>query len=252
MKRILLILLGVGVLLANVAAVQAAQVDFTVGQSAVNMDLFYNGASIPVTGSIPEGALVVVRFIGKIGEVTMKQKGKAMGLLWMNMNTLHFSNMPAICLVESSAPLAGAGRAGEKLGLAGVAESIVIEPASADRQMLLPEILKLKKSEGLYREDADAVKLESAKDGRQAFSGQVRVPSRLSPGEYSIEVFAVKDGEVIAQDVKPIAARLVGAPAFIANLAFNHGTWYGILASVIAMAAGLVVGLIFRSKGGGH
>lgn len=214
------------------------------------MNLFYNGASIPVTGSVPEGSLVVVRFIGKIGEVTMKQKGKAMGLLWMNMNTLHFFHVPAICLVELSAPLAGSGQAGEKLGLAGVADSVVIEPASADRAMLLPELLKLKKSEGLYREDADAVKLDGAKDGRQAFSAQVSVPSRLSPGEYSVEVFAVKDGAVIAQEVKPITARLVGSPAFIAKLAFDHGVWYGVLASVIAIFAGLIVGRIFQSKGG--
>ncbi|MCL1980758.1 MAG: TIGR02186 family protein [Proteobacteria bacterium] len=248
MKRILLFLLGLA-FLANAAGIQAADVDFTVGQSTVDMDLFYNGASIPVTGAVPEGALVVVRFIGKIGEVSMKQKGKAMGLLWMNMNTLHFSHMPAICLVEASAPLAGTGQVGEKLGLAGVTDSIVIEPASADRQMLLPEILKLKKSEGLYREDGGAVKLESAKDGRQAFSASVRLPSRLTPGEYSIEVFAVKDGEIVGQSVKPIAARLVGVPAFIANLAFNHGLWYGILASLISMLAGLAVGLIFGSKG---
>jgi len=248
MKRILIILLGLA-LLVDAAKVQAADVDLTVGQSAVNMDLFYNGASIPVMGSVPEGAQVVVRFIGKIGEVTMKEKGKAMGLLWMNMYTLHFSDMPAICLVDSSAPLAGIGQAGEKLGLAGVAESIVIEPASADRETLLHEIVKLKKSEGLYREDAEAVKLESAKDGRQAFSVQLRVPSRLSPGEYSVEVFAVKDGQIIGQNVKPIAARLVGVPAFISNMAFNHGLWYGILASIISMLAGLAVGLIFKSKG---
>jgi len=246
MKRILLILLGLA-LVANAAKVQAADVDFTLGQTAVNMDLFYDGASIPVTGSIPEGAMVVVRFTGKVGEVVMKQKGKAMGLLWMNMNTLHFSNMPAICLVESSAALTG--QAEEKLGLDSVVNSIAIEPASADRQMLLPELLKLKKSEGLYREDAEAVKLESAKDGRQAFSASIRVPSRLSPGEYSVEVFAVKDGEIIGQGTKPIAARLVGVPAFIANMAFNHGLWYGVLASAISMLAGLAVGLIFKSKG---
>ena len=249
MKRILLILLGL-VLVANAAKAQAADIDFAVGQSTVNMDLFYNGASISVTGSVPEGTMAVVRFTGKADEVIMKQKGKAMGLLWMNMNTLHFSNMPAICLVESSAALTG--QAEEKLGLDSVVNAIAIKPESADRHMLLPELLKLKKSEGLYREDAAAVKLESAKDGRQAFSASVRVPSRLSPGEYSIEVFAVKNGEIIAQGVKPINARLTGVPAFIHNLAFDHGLWYGVLASVISMLAGLAVGLIFRSKGGAH
>jgi hypothetical protein len=248
MKR-LAIMLIMSLLAVSGRAFAADDVDVTVGQKTINMDLFYNGISIPVEGSVPEGSQAVVRFTGKIGEATMKRKGKAMGLLWMNMNTLHFSNMPTVCLVDSSTPLSALGQAGEKLALAGVAESVVIEPAGSDREMLLKELLKLKKSEGLYREDADAVKLKGAQNGRQAFSVQMHIPSRLSPGGYSVEVFAIKDGAVIGQSVKPVEARLAGAPAFIANLAFNHGAWYGVLASLIAILAGLAVGFIFQSKG---
>ena len=250
MKRILMI--AMVALLAAAGKGNAAGLDFTLGQATIDMDLFYNGTSVAVDGWAPEGSQVVVRFIGQIGEATMKRKGKVMGLLWMNKDTLHFSNMPAVCLVESSAPLTELGRSGEKLGLAEVAESIAIEPASADRTMLLPELLKLKKSEGLYREDAGVVRLADAKDGRRAFSAQIRVPSRLRAGDYSVEVFAVRNGAVVAQGAKPIAARLAGAPAFVADLAFNHGLWYGILASVIAILAGLAVGQIFKGKGGAH
>ena len=248
MKRILILLLVA--LFATAGAACASDVEVTVAQPAIDMNLFYNGASIPVTGTVPEGSRVVVRFIGKFGDMTMKQKGRAMGLLWMNMNTLHFSNMPAVALIGASAPLGKLGPAGEKLGLAGVLESIAIEPASSDRNMLLPELLKLKKSEGLYREEEGAVELSVPQNGRQAFRVQLKVPSRLFPGDYSVEVFAVKDGAVAAKGAVPIAARLTGVPALIANLAFNHGAWYGVLASVIAILAGLIVGRIFQSKGG--
>ena len=37
--------------------------------------------------------------------------------------------------------------------------------------------------------------------------------------------------------------------AVMADLAFNHGLWYGILSSVIAILAGLGIGLVFQSKG---
>jgi len=250
MKRILILL--VAAFLVVGAEAQAADIKVSVGQETIGMNLFYNGASIPVTGSVPEGAQVMVRFIGKIGEQTMKLKGKVMGLLWMNKETLHFSNMPAVCLIESSAPLSALGQAGEKLGLSGVAESIVIEPASADRHMLLSELLKLKKSEGLYYENENAVKLEAAKDGSQAFSARLDVPSRLFPGDYSVEVFAIKDGVASAAGVAHIRAQLVGVPQFMANLAFNHSLLYGIFAAGIAIVAGLLVGVIFRGKGGAH
>jgi len=258
MKRVITLLavalFGAATLFSFAGQALASDVDVTVGQASIDMNLFYNGAAIPVTGQVPEGSQVVVRFTGKPDPngVTMKQKGRAMGLLWMNMNTLHFSNMPPVSLIATSAPLSGLGAAGEKLGLAGITESIAIEPASADRKMLLPELLKLKKSEGLYREDEGAVTLEAPKDGRQAFRATINVPSRLFPGDYSIEVFAVKDGQLAGQNVAPITARLVGVPAFMANLAFNHGLWYGIFASVVAIIAGLLVGVIFRGKGGAH
>jgi hypothetical protein len=75
------------------------------------------------------------------------------------------------------------------------------------------------------------------------------VPSRLSPGSYTVEVFAVKDGVIVAQDAQPLNAKLTGAPAFLADLAFNHAIWYGVLASIIAIVAGLGIGLVFQSKG---
>jgi len=250
MRRILILFFAALLVVASEA--KAADIELTVGRTTIDMNLFYNGASVPVTGSVPEGSQVLVRFIGHVGEQAMKLKGKAMGLLWMNKDTLHFSNMPAVCLVESSAPLADLGQAGARLGLAGVAESVVIEPASADRHMLLPELLKLKESEKLYREDAGAVRLEAAKNGRQAFSASIGVPSRLSHGDYSVEVFAIKDGQIVAQEVKHITAQLVGVPAFMAKLAFEHSLWYGIFAAAIAILAGFAVGMIFRGKGGAH
>ena len=118
MKRILALLavalFGAAALLGAAGRAQASGVDVTMGQTSIDMNLFYNGASIPVAGQVPEGSEVVVRFMGKpdADGVTMKQKGRAMGLLWMNMHTLHFSNMPPVSLIASSAPLAGLGEAG--------------------------------------------------------------------------------------------------------------------------------------------
>ena len=44
-----------------------------------------------------------------------------------------------------------------------------------------------------------------------------------------------------------------GAPAFLADMAFDHGTLYGILASVIAILGGLIISRIFQgSKSGAH
>lgn len=247
MKRILALFLLLA--LALPAAAQAAEVEFRMTPSSITIDTFYNGTSLSVEGAVPEGSGVVLRFSGAPEAVAMKEKGKALGLLWMNMNTLHFAGVPKVFLVESSIPLKDLGAVGGTLGLGGLTDKIGIEPASADRATLLPELVKLKQSEGLYREAVGAVTLGEKSGGLQTFKAKLAVPSRLSPGSYTVEVFAVKDGTVVGQSSQPMEVQMVGAPAFLADLAFNHALWYGVLASIIAIIAGLGIGLVFQSKG---
>jgi hypothetical protein len=246
MKRAAILLL---VLMALPMAARASGVDVTVAPGSIDIHALYNGASLQVDGRVPEGSQVVLRFVGAPEDVRMKQKGKALGLLWMNMDTLHFSGVPKVCLIESSAPMKDLGLAGAKLGLEGLSEAISIEPPTADRKALLPELLLLKGHEGLFRQESATVKLGEKHDGMQAFSASLAIPSRLSPGTYSVEVFAVKDGVVQTQAAKPVEAKLIGVPALMADLAFNHGAWYGVLASIIAILGGLAIGLVFQSKG---
>ncbi|MFP5240311.1 MAG: TIGR02186 family protein [Acidobacteriota bacterium] len=247
MKRTVLFLLSL--LLCLPAAARAAGIDFTAQPAAIEIGTLYKGTAIQVEGRVPEGTQVVLRFTGAPEDLRMKQKGKAMGLLWMNMNTLHFGNVPKVCLIDSSAPLKDLGLDGAKLGLMGLAENVSVEPATADRATLLPELVTLKEQEGLFRQSSGGVKLGEKRDGLQAFSATLAVPSRLSPGSYSVEVFALRDGTIQAQAAKAVDARLVGAPALLADLAFNHGAWYGILASIIAILGGLAIGLVFQSMG---
>jgi len=236
-------------LLARPCAGLAANLDFGLAPQNITISTFYNGTSVTIDGAAPEGSQLVVRFSGLPEKIAMKQKGKVFGLLWMNMNTLHFDGVPKVFLVESSVPLKDLGAVGPTLGLEGLTDKVGIEPATADRAMLLPELVKLKKSEGLYREQTGAVTLGETANGLQKFSARLAIPSRLSPGDYTVEVIAVKDGIIVAQSSQPLQAKMVGIPALMADLAFNHAVWYGVLASIIAIVAGLGIGLVFQSKG---
>lgn len=236
-------------LLALPAAALAGDMNLSVSPSEITIDATYDGAILHVAGEAPEGSQIVARFSGAPEKVAVKEKGKALGVLWMNMNTLHFSGVPSVFLVESSAPLEGLGKAGCDLGLAGLMRSVTVEPATADAVAMRSELLKLKRKDTLYRESVGGVTLEPAQNGVQKFSATIAVPSRLSAGAYTVDVFAVKDGVVAAQASRPLQAKMVGIPALMADLAFNSAVWYGVLASFIAIVAGLAIGLVFQSKG---
>lgn len=250
MKRLLSVSLSALLLMLAAVPVIDARADDAVGVKLDRQDIaigtFYNGTTLEVSGSVPEGCKAVVRVLGVPQEVHMKQKGKAFGLLWMNINPVSFSDVPSLCLVMAT-------DSADALGLAALKNRIGVESDSVDHAWAAAELIKVKIGEGLYQQHDQAVAVLPSKDGRTPFSAQVALPSRLSPGEYTVEVFAVKNGAVVGQTSTTLTATLEGAPALMASLAFNHGALYGVLATLIAILGGWIIGRIFQgSKDGAH
>jgi len=84
------------------------------------------------------------------------------------------------------------------------------------------------------------------------FAATVSMPPRVPPGEYVVEVFALNHGNIVARTTDHLKVDEVGLPALLSALAFEHGGLYGVLASLIAIAAGLLTGLLFKGSKGAH
>jgi hypothetical protein len=186
----------------------------------------------------------------------MKERGKVFGIMWMNLDSLVFKGVPNVCIVSSAVAFESLpDRAGrhestiETLRLAGIKDAARIESHGTDGSTAFEEFLKLKGNEGLYREVVGNISYGAASDGLKSFRAEIPVPSRLAAGDYTLELAAVSDGKVIARAQQPVTVSLVGFPALLARLAFGHAALYGVLASVIAILAGLAIGIVFQSKG---
>lgn len=252
MRRVLACLAVLGLLgaLARPAAAQS-QVPLTATPAAIAIDALYNGLDLTVSGKVPAGCQVVLRLAGEPTTFHMKEKGKVLGLLWMNRDKVAFDNAPKVFLVAASAGLAPGDVA--RYGVPGLAEGIGVESGEGDKAALVAEFLKYQKAERLYRENAGEIDLDPDAGGERPFTALLHVPSRLSPGTYRLEALALANGTVIARGEAEVSAAFVGAPAFLADMAFGHGTLYGVLASIIAILGGLVVSQLFRgSKSGAH
>ena len=53
---------------------------------------------------------------------------------------------------------------------------------------------------------------------RKPFRAKIPIPSRLTPGAYTVEVDAIRNGEVVARAEQPLTVKLVGFPALLAGL----------------------------------
>ena len=77
------------------------------------------------------------------------------------------------------------------------------------------------------------------------------LPTNTKPGTYKVCLSVIQDGKVVNQTCTDLTVALVGFPAFLATLAYQHGAAYGVIAVVIAIITGFAMGFLFKG-GGGH
>ena len=231
----------------------ADEIKFSIAPSEISISAFYDGAHIKATGTIPAGSDVVIRITGEGEEVHLKKKGKVGGLLWMNTGKLTFKNVPAVFMIYTTPDVADiVNHETINLGYFSAKDQIELEPENEAKEELFKEFVKLKESEGVYVIDTSSVKYTSGQAGTRQFEADIAVPPKMKPGEYVVEAYAVQKDNIVARANAPLVIKLIGFPAWIASLAFGHELLYGTMAVVVAVAAGLLMGVIFKDKGGAH
>lgn len=203
----------------------------------------FNGAELDVTGQIPEDCRAVIRLLGESESKHFKKKGRALGVLWMNLSTVELHDVPNVFLIgtdgDGNAVLHGPG-----LGFDSV--------KGQTGDLIFNEFIKLMQQDGLYQVQKGIVRYHPAQDDSKAFEAKLSVPSALHKGIYTVEVLAVRDGSVISRASHDVHAELTGFPALLSVVAYDHSLMYGIVAVIIAIMAGLGMTLLFKEKGGVH
>jgi uncharacterized protein (TIGR02186 family) len=236
---------------APVATEQAVSVELTLEPSEVRAGMFFDGATVRVSAQVPEGLGVTVSCVGPEGSVVLNRKGKALGLIWMNVGEVEIDGAPALYLLHTSGELGGPATdsALANLGVGYVAlehrATIRGIPGEGEEGHFFREFVSLKESDGLYSTSAGSVESEPGAEGMVRVWTELRLPAKTPPGEYRILAhgFAGEDGTLLGS--APLRVVQVGMAASIHNLATEHGLLYGILAVVVAIVVGLLTGVLF-------
>jgi len=218
----------------------------------IKISTFYNGTTLEVTGSLPADAEVVLQVSGPRHDVHLKEKGKVAGFLWMNKTDVSLENTPAVYMVytpEGSKEKFLNPELG--VGYKALVKDIAISPESEDKAFIFGEYVKLMEKSGVYAINEGSVTYGEPNDGVKGFSVTLTIPSKMSAGDYTVEAIAVKDGAVFSRVVEKLTLELSGLPKMIASLAFGKPLMFGFMAVFIALATGLIIGVIFRGGGGG-
>ncbi|GAB4334173.1 MAG: hypothetical protein Kow0099_06170 [Candidatus Abyssubacteria bacterium] len=223
----------------------------------IEIGSFYHGTELEFEGLVPSDCEVAIVLTGETKEQTFNRKGRV-GPLWMNVGSATFEGAPEVyCLLSSSGSLECLALPEQlvacRIGYDALKESTRIKPENSDNDSTFAEFIKLKEDIGLYRILCNSVTLKPSSDGMARFHASLPIPPKMPPGDYEVSLFCFRDARKLSNQSFTLSVEKVGLPKKLSTLAYDHPAAYGILAIVAAMAAGIVMGVLFGSKGkGGH
>jgi hypothetical protein len=238
--------------LAPAASASAASPDLQVTPNLIHIWTFFNGTRLTVSAKIPRGAEAVAEVVGESRDQELLRKGRRVGV-WMTVGEVEVQNAPSVYLAMSTAaqlfssPVTmpwGYGALGRQVSFTG-------RVGTTTTSELFRQFIRLKSSEGLYGLFPGALKVVAEGD-RDRVQGTFRLPTKIAPGTYLVHLTVIRKGQRLEHQSLPLQVVMVGSPAIFHELAYQHGAIYGILAVVIAIFAGFVIGLLFKGRGGGH
>ncbi len=265
MKRILplLLLFGLGSLWAAPAAAITPEAKEKVltaaSKNLIEIGLSYRGDQIHFFGVNPvPGSDVVIRLTAeKDEEVKLSVKGKV-GPFWMTVKQYEVSGAPFVYKIHTRKPLdqiISPDTARElELGYGAIHHKMQMHlvrgtAAPEDPELVFKGLVKIKEEANLYNIVQDPQRLEVAEG--KLFKHYFRFPPAATEGRYLVESFCFEKGQLVGYGQDIIEIKKVGLENWLTHTSQNQPVFFGIMAVVIAMGAGLLVGVIFR-KGGHH
>jgi len=265
MKRLLTLLLvlwvaGFGPGVAHALTPEAQQKVVTAAsKNLIEIGLSYHGDQIHFFGVSPvrDCDLIIRLTAEKSEEVKLSVKGRV-GPFWMSVKQYDVTDAPFMYKIHSTKPIeqiVSPETAQElELGYVAVQKKMKLhlargDAAPDDAAKVFKGLVKIKEDANLYNIIADPKRLEIA-EGR-LFKHYFRFPPAASEGRYVVESFAFKEGQLLGYGKDVIQIKKVGLEHWLTEVSQNQPVLFGIMAVLIALGAGLLVGMIFK-KGGHH
>jgi uncharacterized protein (TIGR02186 family) len=218
----------------------------------IHINAFYKGTDVAISADLPidcDGAVVKIQ--GEDERITLKRKAKVY-IFWLNVDDVTVSNAPDIYILNSTAApesiSAIEARRSLLLGYDALMEHIDFQGKNALSGSEFFEFIKLKEHNGSYQQNATAQLLPSPDKERNSFNAILPIPPAMPSGNHQVLLYYFRDRTLMGRSSATLRVEKVGLPNYLYSLAFDHPAFYGVFACVIAMAAGITMGLILGSR----
>jgi uncharacterized protein (TIGR02186 family) len=249
-RAFLLACLGGAALAADAGAGAQGDGALRVEPSRVEIGVFYHGAGLTVSADVDSGTAVAVLVSGPAGDLHLRTQARVWGTFWAPSGHVTFEHIPAAYVLCTSVPLTQLAPAAVLRSLDLGYDSFRPDTARRTAAAFFGELIRLKESERLFRVSEGGVRVTSAAGGGRRVTAAIALPARAPTATYRVQLFGFRDGRLVLRRQGAFTLARGGFNALVTGLARDQGLVYGIVAVVVAVGAGLLVGVIFGSVKG--
>jgi uncharacterized protein (TIGR02186 family) len=243
------------VALALSGEASAAQHSLVIEPSRVDVHMLYHETTVHVTAPVLADDGVAILLVGQERSLTLKRKGKVLGLIWMNVGDVTFEAVPDVYLLSTTCALSSLAAPAvlTRLDL-GFDALGARSGGGATADTLFDELVELKERDGLWNVSERGVTVMPAgAEGGALATADFVLPAKVPPGGYRVLAYTFSGGNAELVGEGSVRVEQGGVAALITALSRAHGLLYGVLAVLIAGAAGLLTGVVFgRGARKGH
>ncbi len=219
-----------------------------ISQDTIQITSSYTGTNIVVFGAIEgsqnaQGRNIVVVVRGPDEPMTVRRRERIAGV-WVNSDAARFEGLPAYYYLASTEPVAriapSEALARYGIGLQALRPSLV--GSHHDPEPFRQAAIRYHVRKGLYAESPGSIDFLS----ESLFRTRVPVPAGVTRGQYNVEVYLFRDGEVISAQSTPMFVDATGLERRLYNMAHEAPLFYGLACVFLSMLLGWISAVLFR------
>jgi uncharacterized protein (TIGR02186 family) len=175
--------------------------------------------------------------------MTVRRKGRVAGI-WVNRDAARFEGLPTYYYMASTEPVQRIAPA-ETLKRYGIGLQALTPTAIGshhDPEPFRQAAIRYHQRKGLYAENPGSIDFLS----ESLFRTRVPVPAGVTRGQYNVEVYLFRGGEVVSAQSTPLFVDATGLERRLFNLAHDAPLSYGLACVFMAMLLGWISSVLFR------
>jgi len=198
----------------------------------------FSGTELLLYGARNEQGDLIVVVRGPEADIRIRRKERIAGM-WMHVESKRYGPLPLYYAVGSTKPIETMLSPSVLQRLA-IGQHYVIAKNSGGNELFNKGMLEELQRREWYTETSPVRYF-----GETLFRTTIPFPDTLARGDYTVETYLVREGNIVSSQAIPLRAFKTGIDAWVFDTAHNQPWLYGIACILMAVAAGWFANRLF-------